>query len=580
VLGGAAMLVGGGVTALGWYEAQQWQSSPDAARAQRLLDAPRPIWITPEAQLAYAGPSTPTPLSRIAVAESRSAAGSANSAAEPGSAPAANATATAEVPAAPTAIVATSMPADVLPVATAPPTIAPTPTPVPLQKLVASDFRFLDPPQPGARAHLTVSIQNTSDTPSGSIQLALPLSWLAGYEIQAAAPVPDGASHTGTTVGQERRLTFDGLDAGDVGDLTVDLLTTDEVIDAPTFRVLDAHGGEIGRAQPKTLSPPAQPGPVYALDVPKLHIRSAVVPVDWEPPLFVIGQIRGSAYVTQGNTVLVGHVRGQLGNVFDRLDQLSVGDEVIAQSRGEEYSFTVTDKEVLPPADTSPTDPGNAPRLTLMTCTGTWDPLTREYADRLWVVAQPSDAVVAAGGAQAAATAITIKSFTPTPLPTRPPPAVVANGGPGDTNHEIAAAFGPPTGQAPNGLAVYLKQGVEYRVGYADMADASPSRAQLIARVLPQPLPLSDAIPLARSLLPPDARPRSRGPEGNQRFAVERFASTSLGVALPTESFTTTDGSAGDFLIVYPRAPDGRITAIIVGVGDDPNALLAAVSLR
>jgi LPXTG-site transpeptidase (sortase) family protein len=116
------------------------------------------------------------------------------------------------------------------------------------------------------------------------------------------------------------------------------------------------------------------------------------VPVQWEPPLFVVGQLRTSANVTLGNSVLVGHVRGAAGyNVFNNLDQLKVGDEIVANSRGATYNFVVTDAQELPEDDTSPTDATNTPRLTLMTCAGQWNPVAQDYSDRLWVVAQPPD---------------------------------------------------------------------------------------------------------------------------------------------------------------------------------------------
>ena len=125
--------------------------------------------------------------------------------------------------------------------------------------------------------------------------------------------------------------------------------------------------------------------------------------MDWEPPLFAVGQLRASAYVTQGNSVLVGHVRGGAGyNVFHHLDQLAPGDKVVANSRGQTYDFVVSQTQVLPADDTSPTDSTSAPRLTLMTCTGTWNPLTRDYSDRLWVIAEPADAAAAAIAAQTA----------------------------------------------------------------------------------------------------------------------------------------------------------------------------------
>src|SRR6185503_4077035 len=151
---------------------------------------------------------------------------------------------------------------------------------------------------------------------------------------------------------------------------------TDEVIDAPVLRVLDGEGREVGQAQPPTEAPHASPGPVYSLDLPTLRLHTGVVQVDWEPPLFVVGQVRSSAHVTDGNSVLVGHVRGAAGyNVFDHLDKLALGDPVVANSRGETYDFVVTDIQVLPKEDTTPTRPTDAPRLTLMTCAGEFNPL-------------------------------------------------------------------------------------------------------------------------------------------------------------------------------------------------------------
>jgi sortase (surface protein transpeptidase) len=68
---------------------------------------------------------------------------------------------------------------------------------------------------------------------------------------------------------------------------------------------------------------------------------------------------------------------------------LTVGDQIIASSRGQKYQFVVSRTQVLPQEDTSPTESAGAPRLTLMTCAGDWDPLTRDYPERLWVIAEP-----------------------------------------------------------------------------------------------------------------------------------------------------------------------------------------------
>jgi LPXTG-site transpeptidase (sortase) family protein len=264
----------------------------------------------------------------------------------------------------------------------------PTPTLGPSELTLASSaFSFQDSPEPGARAQLSVTVHNPTDAPGGRISLSLPLSWLSGYRIDTLDPGPVDATESSKLL----TLSFNGPDAGSDSTVTVNLTTVDEVIDSPEVTVVDADGRKVGSAHPPTQAPPARPGPIYSIDIPRLHLHSAVVPVDWEPPLFVVGQVRTSAWVSMGNSVLVGHVRGAAGyNVFDHLEQLEPGDEIIANSRGMPYQFVVSDTQVLPEDDTTPTDPTSNPRLTLMTCTGDWDPLARDYPDRLWVIAQPS----------------------------------------------------------------------------------------------------------------------------------------------------------------------------------------------
>jgi LPXTG-site transpeptidase (sortase) family protein len=272
--------------------------------------------------------------------------------------------------------------------------LVPTPTLGPAElQLGEVAFQFQDPPQPGANVLLSVVIHNPTDGPGGLVSLDLPTSWLSGYAIRGIDPLPVDESLAGQKTGSKLRFTFDGPAAGSDLHLALFLATTDEVIDGPNLRVVDAQGREIGHALPPTEAPAAVPGPVYAIDIPRLHLHTGVVQVEWEPPLFVVGQLRASAYVTEGNSVLVGHLRGAAGyNVFDHLDQLSVGDQVIARSRGETYEFVVSQTQVLPEEDMSPTEPTATPRLTLMTCAGDWNPLTRDYPQRLWVVAKPTDA--------------------------------------------------------------------------------------------------------------------------------------------------------------------------------------------
>jgi hypothetical protein len=64
---------------------------------------------------------------------------------------------------------------------------------------------------------------------------------------------------------------------------------------------------------------------------------------------------------------------------------------VIAVSRGLEYRFIVSGRAILSKLDHSPLEKTETPRLTMMTCIGHWDPIQRDYDERLWVVAEPPE---------------------------------------------------------------------------------------------------------------------------------------------------------------------------------------------
>jgi hypothetical protein len=161
---------------------------------------------------------------------------------------------------------------------------------------------------------------------------------------------------------------------------------------------------------------------------------------------------------------------------------------------------------------------------------------------------------------------------TPTPFAGQ----VSAAGGLGNTRQDVDAAYGAPTGQTPDQLVVYRRGNVEYHLAFTP----DPPRAWLIAELVPQgtQMTLEQAMPEARRLFPRDAQPRTSQPEGNNQFVVERFTSPTLGQAIPAQQFAQRGGNPGDFLAVYARDPAqaGRITRVIVGIGDDPNVLLGA----
>lgn len=407
------MLAGGGALLLHRSAADSWAESEEAAEAMRRLDAPAPRWLDGPLPTATPRPTTPTRAPTALPTPPRS---------RPTQPPLASAPATVTLPV-PTAVaeradvepapepdgeVTASDPAGPAALAqeAAPPEPEPTPTPEPRApadavEIVDSAFTFLDPPEPGAQARIVIQLRNRSDLPTGPLRLALSTRWLSGWRIlDADPPVLDDRVLDNT----RRAFDFPGLDAEAEGGFELLLVATDDAVDPPEIGISQADRepgagetgtGEIGRARPATVAPRPRPGPARALEVPRLKLRAAVVPTAWEPPGWVVGQLRETANLSEGNTVLIGHLTGLAGNVFAHLDQLEPGDDVIATSRGLAYQFVVSEMMILPADDSVPIQPTDLPRLTLMTCAGDWDPIAQDYSHRLWVVAEPAELAAA-----------------------------------------------------------------------------------------------------------------------------------------------------------------------------------------
>jgi hypothetical protein len=295
------------------------------------------------------------------------------------------------------------------------------------------------------------------------------------------------------------------------------------------------------------------------------------VPTTWEPPAFLAGQIRGSANVTLGNTVLVGHLGGASGDVFKHLELLQPGDTVVAVSRGLEYTFVVSDKQVRSADDSRPTTPSDTPRLTLMTCTGTWDPLTRNYSERLWITAEPWELASRTIAANAA------RPLTPVPTPDAAAAASVGAAGEavglGAARATLDASLGPPLGETPDKLVVYRKGATEFHVAFTPYPPRA-ERITLLPVVREVGLSIPTAVQQAHAQFPTDAAPRSQGPDGPPGLIVERFVSTVLANAL---SDSSRDGEPGDFVAVYARDPSGQVTRVVIAAGDDPDAAMRSI---
>jgi len=103
----------------------------------------------------------------------------------------------------------------------------------------------------------------------------------------------------------------------------------------------------------------------------------------------------GTTPGTIGSAVIAGHLIGQKGEpgIFIKLNTLKPGDAIaVLDSKNQTSTFTV--REIRTYAhDEQPRDvftPDDAAHLNLITCSGDWDPVHHNYADRLVVFADKS----------------------------------------------------------------------------------------------------------------------------------------------------------------------------------------------
>ena len=271
----------------------------------------------------------------------------------------------------------------------------------PRLEIQGAELRFLAPPEPGSHAALIVTVANGSNTPSPPVVLNVPNAWFDRFSVLGAIPpvLTDREVNGGY-----RQFEFPGAAPGETATRELHVLVVGGDVSAPRIRLALRDGISLGEKIPETVGPPPRSGPVRALSMRRLNIRTGVVDTTWEPPSFVAGQISTTAPLGEGNAVLIGHRRGHAGDVFYRLLGARLGDEVIAAAHGINQRYIVSEIRTLPGNDSTPIEPTETPRLTLMTCTGAWNPLTGDYSHRLWVIAEPPElarATLTATGARA-----------------------------------------------------------------------------------------------------------------------------------------------------------------------------------
>lgn len=114
-----------------------------------------------------------------------------------------------------------------------------------------------------------------------------------------------------------------------------------------------------------------QPNDPVFIDIPAIGInRGSILPgADWDTLRGGIGWFKnGAAPGRNQNVVLVGH-NDIYGEIFRELPAMEKGDEIrIYASNGQQYTYRVTDTEVVEPTDVWVLDSNSGAHLTLITC--------------------------------------------------------------------------------------------------------------------------------------------------------------------------------------------------------------------
>lgn len=114
------------------------------------------------------------------------------------------------------------------------------------------------------------------------------------------------------------------------------------------------------------------PGPEQprVIQIPAIGVNHPVVPgaYDWEQLKRGVAHHIGSAQPGQvGNMVLAAH-NDIYGAIFQHLDQLSPGDEIVVQTNQRAYTYVVTKIEIVEPTDVQVLAPTDYASATLISC--------------------------------------------------------------------------------------------------------------------------------------------------------------------------------------------------------------------
>lgn len=112
-------------------------------------------------------------------------------------------------------------------------------------------------------------------------------------------------------------------------------------------------------------------GAIGIMTIPKIDLKVAIGEgIDNKILKYAVGHFQGTPLPGEGgNFCVAGHRSYTFGQYFNRLDELSEGDEITVKSTKGEFKYKVTDKKVVEPTEVSVLDNTKEETITLVTCT-------------------------------------------------------------------------------------------------------------------------------------------------------------------------------------------------------------------
>ncbi|MDF2880432.1 MAG: sortase family protein LPXTG-site transpeptidase [Clostridiaceae bacterium] len=138
-----------------------------------------------------------------------------------------------------------------------------------------------------------------------------------------------------------------------------------------TLQQVDSKDSSYEEKSSNKKPPTLDQGAIGIMTIPKINLNVAIGEgVDLETLKYAVGHFPGTGQPGQaGNFCVAGHRSYTYSEYFNRLNEVTNGDEIIIKTKKGEYKYKVYNSFVVEPSEVSVLNPTKDATLTLVTCT-------------------------------------------------------------------------------------------------------------------------------------------------------------------------------------------------------------------